>query len=115
MSDSYKYLLKSYVLINASTSVPVALSTIVPASVMSGSFFVFRADVQALFSNKGFVAVGSAPVATNGSTYLGTESGYQLAAGQTESLENIDLSGIFLLPYTASDGIILTLHLRQTS
>ena len=93
----------------------VALSLAITDSAMVRQFFVFRVDIQGLYSNTGFVAIGNVPIPTDGKTYLGTESGYQLAAGQVITLNNVDLSEVFMLPQTSGEGIIVSIYLRQTS
>ena len=106
-----------------SGTVAVTLSNIVPEADIrgttrdksrSGGYQVIKAIVQGLYTNTGMVAIGYAPVASNGSTYLGTESGIQLAAGQTVEIKQVDLSKVKFIAATSGDGIILNVYISQT-
>ena len=112
-----------------------ALSTAIPSSVINTKYFisrgldqagnalvsltnttcqVIRVEIQALYSNAGFVAIGYKPIPYNGSTYSALTSGIQLAAGQVITLENVDLSDVYMLPGTNNDGVMVTPYIRQT-
>ena len=114
----------------AVSTTAVALSTAIPLTIinrtytvvrsgeasldMAGQCVVARAEVQALYTNTGFVAVGNAPVPTDGAHYSALTSGKQLAAGQETVFENVDLSLVKMLPSVNNEGVMITVYIRQT-
>ena len=114
----------------AISTTAVALSTAIPITVinrtytvvrpgttslaMGGQCVVAKAVVQALYSNTGFVAIGDAPVPFDGTNYSVLTNGTQLAAGQTMTLEDVDLYLVKMLPNVNNEGVIITIYIRQT-
>jgi hypothetical protein len=114
----------------AISTTAVALSTAIPLTVinrtytvvrpgttslaMGGTCVVAKAEVQALYSNTGFVAIGDAPVPFDGTNYSALTNGVQLAAGQTVVLEDVDLYLVKMLPRVNNEGVIITVYIRTT-